>query len=178
MQDKTNSIREPFGVQFNPQNSDVIDELLGEDKYFSRHITAYHYGCYGSDDEDTMNDFIAAIGDKIGSMPLHVKGIQQEGRKRKTMNLKENYERFFKQKLEEKKEVKSTKLTESEKVRFENLVKVLSRKYPAAPLSIREGHVFFGFKKIETTEKFFSRKSLQIQEMVRSFANSNKKGLI
>lgn len=93
------------------------------------------------------------------------------------MNLKQNYERFF-GKLETKTEIQKVKLTESEKQRFTELSKILSGKYPNAPLTIKEGNVWIGSKKIEPAQEFLKKTSLQIQEQVRAFSNSGKKGLI
>ena len=94
------------------------------------------------------------------------------------MNLKENFERFFKTKLEDKKEQKHSKLTESQLNRFSNIAKVMAIKYPNAPLTLKEGYVWMGSKKVEPIETFLNRSSLQINEMVRSFAASGKRGLI
>lgn len=93
------------------------------------------------------------------------------------MNLKENYQRFF-GKLESKPEIEKTELTEAQKQRFSNLSKILSGKYPNAPMTIREGYVWFGNRKIEEVAKFLKKSSLQIQEQVRVFSNSGKKGLL
>lgn len=93
------------------------------------------------------------------------------------MNLKENYERFF-GKIETKTEIQQAKLTESEKQRFVNLSKILSGKYPNAPLTIKEGNVWIGSKKIGSASEFLKKTSLQIQEQVRVFSNSGKKGLL
>jgi len=93
------------------------------------------------------------------------------------MNLKENYERFF-GKIETKTEVQKTTLTDSEKQRFTNLSKILSGKYPNAPLTIKEGNVWIGSKRVGPASEFLKKTSLQIQEQVRVFSNSGKKGLI
>lgn len=93
------------------------------------------------------------------------------------MNLKENYQRFF-GKLESKPEIEKTELTEAQKQRFSNLSKILSGKYPNAPMTIREGYVWFGNRKIKEVAKFLKKSSLQIQEQVRVFSNSGKKGLL
>lgn len=93
------------------------------------------------------------------------------------MNLKENYERFF-GKIEDKKIEKPIQLNEAMKQRFSNLSSALSMKYPNAPLTIKNGHVYVGYKKIEETTKFLSRSALNIQELVRSISNSGKKGLV
>jgi hypothetical protein len=94
------------------------------------------------------------------------------------MNLKENYERFFKDKLGNKPQIEKTKLDEKAKQRFSNLSKILSGKYPHAPMTLKEGFVWFGSKKVEKIETFLNKTSLQIQEEVRVFANSGKKGLL
>lgn len=93
------------------------------------------------------------------------------------MTLKENYERFF-GKINEPKEVEKTTLNENQRQRFANLSKILSGKYPNAPMTLREGWVYFGSKKIEKVDTFMKKTSLQIQEQVRVFSNSNKKGLL
>lgn len=94
------------------------------------------------------------------------------------MNLAENYKRFFKQDLSAKTEPEKAKLDEKAKQRFSNLSKILSGKYPNAPMTLKEGYVFFGSKKIEPVQEFLKKSSLQIQEAVRVFSNSGKKGLI
>ncbi len=94
------------------------------------------------------------------------------------MNLKENFERFFKTKLEDKKEQKHSKLTESQLNRFSNIAKVMAIKYPNAPLTLKEGYVWMGNKKVEPIESFLSKSGPTIQEEVRSFSNSGKKGLL
>lgn len=93
------------------------------------------------------------------------------------MNLKENYERFF-GKMPEKQKEKKLVLTESQKARFTNLSHSMKLKYPNAPLTLKEGFVWMGSKKVEPIEIFLNRPALQINEMVRSFSMSNKKGLI
>lgn len=90
--------------------------------------------------------------------------------------LKENYERFF-GKIEPK-EIEKVNLTEQQKQRFTNLSKLCSQKYPHAPLTLKEGWVWIGSKKLEPIEKFNKRSSINIQEMVRSFSVSGKKGLL
>ena len=93
------------------------------------------------------------------------------------MDLKKNYERFFKQKLEENKTTQpKVKLTEEQKNRFANLSKNLGQRYPNAPLKIFEGNVWMANKKVEPVDKFLNRSALQIQEMVRSFSVSRKNG--
>ena len=93
------------------------------------------------------------------------------------MNLKENYERFFKTKLDEKTEPEKANLTSDQKQRFANLSKILSGKFPHAPMTIKEGFVWFGYKKIEKIEDFLKKTNVQIHEQVRSFSNSGKTGL-
>lgn len=93
------------------------------------------------------------------------------------MNLKKNYERFFGT-INESTEVERADLTQDQKQRFTNLSKILSGKFPNAPMTIKEGYVWFGNKKIERADLFLKKTSLQIQEQVRVFSNSGKKGLI
>lgn len=93
------------------------------------------------------------------------------------MNLKENYERFFGKIPESQKQPKVI-LSESQKARFTNLSHSMRLKYPNAPLTLKEGYVWMGSKKVEPVETFLNRSSLQINEMVRSFAASGKRGLI
>lgn len=93
------------------------------------------------------------------------------------MNLKENYERFF-GKIEESKQEKKVVLNEDQKQRFINLSKICAQKYPNAPLTLKEGYVWIGYKKLELYEKFMTRTSLNIQELVRSFSVSGKRGLV
>ena len=93
------------------------------------------------------------------------------------MNLKNNYERFF-GRIDESKEIEKVNLTEKDKQRFANLSKILSGKYPHAPMTLKEGWVWFGNKKIEKADTFLKKTSLQIQEQVRVFSNSGKKGLL
>ena len=93
------------------------------------------------------------------------------------MNLKENYERFFGKITEKQKQTKVI-LSESQKARFTNLSQSMMLKYPNAPLTLKEGYVWMGSKKVEQVETFLNRSSLQINEMVRSFAASGKRGLI
>jgi hypothetical protein len=93
------------------------------------------------------------------------------------MNLKENYERFFGKINQEPKQTNKT-LTSEQKTRFINLSHQLKLKYPNAPLTLKEGFVWMGNKKVEQADKFLNRSAMQIQEMVRSFSNSGKRGLI
>lgn len=93
------------------------------------------------------------------------------------MNLKENYERFF-GKIEPKREIEKTQLTEQQKQRFTNISKLCAQKYPHAPLTLKEGWVWIGSKKLENIEEFNKRSSINIQELVRSFQLSGKKGVI
>lgn len=93
------------------------------------------------------------------------------------MNLKQNYERFF-GKIETKEQNSVKPLTESQKKKFVNLSRELARKYPNAPMTIKEGYVWIGSKKIEPASEYLNRPSLQIQEQVRSFSGSGKKGLL
>lgn len=92
-------------------------------------------------------------------------------------NFKANYERFF-GKIETKEEFEIQPLTESEKTKFTNLSQILARKYPNAPLTIKDGYVWAGSKKIEEASKFIGKSSLTIQEQIRTISNSGKKGLI
>lgn len=94
------------------------------------------------------------------------------------MNLKENYERFFKSKLNEepKQEIKSS--TIEQKQRFQKLVKICANRYPNAPITLKEGWVWLGGKKYQKFEDFMQKTSLQIQESVRSFSNSQSKRLL
>ncbi len=93
------------------------------------------------------------------------------------MNLKENYERFF-GKIPENEKQKQTILSESQKAKFTNLCQSMKFKYPNAPLTLKEGYVWMGSKKVEPVETFINRSALQINEMVRSFSASGKRGLI
>lgn len=93
------------------------------------------------------------------------------------MKLKENYERFF-GKIEPIKEETSQPLNESVKAKFSKIATLLAKKYPNAPLTIKEGFVWMGSKKVELAEKFLSRSSSNIHEMVRSFSNSQSRRLI
>ena len=93
------------------------------------------------------------------------------------MNLKENYERFF-GRLETRKSEKIEKLSEEQKKKFMNLSRVLADKYPNAPMTIKEGYMWVGARKVEPANKFLNRTSLEIQEFVRSFSMSGKKGLL
>ncbi len=54
----------------------------------------------------------------------------------------------------------------------------MARKYPNAPITLREGFVYLGYKKLESIEHFLKRSSLNINETVRSFSISGKKGLV
>lgn len=94
------------------------------------------------------------------------------------MNLKKNYERYFGKIEESTKPNKEVVLNEGQMQRFSNLSSALGRKYPNAPLTIKNGYVYVGFKKLEEATKFLYRTSLNIQETVRSIANSGKKGLL
>lgn len=93
------------------------------------------------------------------------------------MSLKNNYERFF-GKMSEKPISDVKVITEQQKQKFSNLSNLCAQKYPHAPLTLKEGYVWMGSKKVEPLEQFLSRSSLQIQEMVRSFSNSNSKRLL
>lgn len=93
------------------------------------------------------------------------------------MNLKENYERFF-GKIEPQSDAGVQPLNESQKTRFQNLSHTLRLKYPNAPITLKNGFVWLGNKKVELVQDFLKRSSLQIHEMVRSFSASGKTGLI
>ena len=93
------------------------------------------------------------------------------------MNLGENYRRFFKEKLEDKKD-ENISLNESQMNRFANLSRSLAQKYPRAPLTLKNGFVWMGNKKVERADNCLKRSGLAIQEMVRVFSNSGKIGLI
>lgn len=93
------------------------------------------------------------------------------------MNLQENYERFF-GKIKPAEDRKEITLDEAQKTRFNNISNMLAKKYPNAPLTIREGYVYIGYKKFQLVEDFLKRTSLNIQETVRSISVSGKKGLI
>lgn len=89
----------------------------------------------------------------------------------------ENYERFFgAPKIIT--EHKVVKLSEEQTNRLSNLSRSMALKYPNAPITLREGFVYFGYKKVEPVETFLNRSALTITEMVRSFSNSGKKGLV
>lgn len=92
------------------------------------------------------------------------------------MNLKANYERFF-GKIESKPEPKNQKLSTENLQRFTNISHNLGQRYPNAPITLKEGFVWFGYKKIEKIEDFLKKTNVQIHEQVRSFSNSGKTGL-
>ena len=88
------------------------------------------------------------------------------------MLLKEKYERLFRTKLTENQQVLESN------TRFQNLAKICAQKYPNAPMTLKEGWVWLGGKKYEKFEDFMQKTSLQIQESVRSFSNSQSKRLL
>lgn len=96
---------------------------------------------------------------------------------KKVHPLQENYKRFFGN-IDKPKEKSFEKLNESDKSRFTTISKVCATKYPNAPLTIKEGYVWIGNKKYEPVSQFMKKTSLEIQEMVRSFSNSQSKRLI
>ena len=89
-------------------------------------------------------------------------------------NLKENYERFFGKMSETKEPTKSVKLTEVQKKKWSDLNHILSKKYPNVPLTIREGYVYAGYKKLEPVNEFLTKSSLAIQEQVRVLSGKLK----
>ena len=102
-------------------------------------------------------------------------------------DLKANFERFFKTELKDKQSLneskqstkpKVEKLTDEQKTRFSNLSRKLAINYPNAFLTIKEGFVWMGAKKVEPANVFLNRSAAVIQEMVRSFSNSGKPGLL
>lgn len=92
------------------------------------------------------------------------------------MNLKENYERFFGKMNSD--EDTGFALTESQLNRFSNLSRTLGQKYPNAPLTLKEGFVFMGRKKVQPASEFLKKSGMEIQEMVRVFSSSGKTGLL
>lgn len=92
------------------------------------------------------------------------------------MSLKENYERFFGNLSEQKNN--NEKVSSNIKAKFSNVASVMAKKYPNAPLTLKEGYVWMGNKKVEPVTTFVNRNSLSIHEMVRSFSNSQSKKLI
>jgi hypothetical protein len=93
------------------------------------------------------------------------------------MDLKKNYERMF-GKIKPVKTETKTELTEAEKIKFNNISVGMARKFPNAPITLREGFVYLGYKKLEPIHDFLKRSSLNINETVRSFSLSGKKGLL
>lgn len=93
------------------------------------------------------------------------------------MDLKKNYERFF-GKMQKPEEKKTFVMNESQKNRFANISKTMAEKYPNAALTIKDGLVYVGYKKLEPVETFLLRSSVAIQETVRAFSASGKKGLL
>jgi hypothetical protein len=93
------------------------------------------------------------------------------------MNLKENYERFF-GKMDEPEQKKNPIISEDVRGRFAYVATIMAKKYPNAPLTIKEGYVWMGGKKVEPAAEFVSRPSQTIHEMVRSFSNSQSKRLL
>jgi len=93
------------------------------------------------------------------------------------MDLKKNYERMF-GKIEPLKTEVAFVMTPDNKKRFNTISVNLARKYPNAPITLREGFVYLGYKKLESIEAFLNRSSLNINETVRSFSVSGKKGLV
>lgn len=103
-------------------------------------------------------------------------------------DLKKNFERFFKTELKDKQNLnestqpnrngKVERLTDEQKTRFSNISRKLAINYPNAFLTIKEGFIWMGAKKIEPANVFLNRSGVQIQEMVRSFSNSGKTGLL
>lgn len=86
------------------------------------------------------------------------------------MNLKENYKRFFGA-MSTTVQSKVQPLTEEQKLKWSTLNQILSKKYPNVPLTMREGYVYMAGKKTESTETFFNKSSLAIQEQVRVLSN-------
>jgi len=100
-----------------------------------------------------------------------------ENRKKFGSKLSENYKRFFGT-PKPIKEKRAIKLSLEQRNRLSNLSRNLAIKYPNAPITIREGDIYFGYKKIEPADVFLNRSALSIAEMVRAFSNSGKKGLV
>jgi hypothetical protein len=92
------------------------------------------------------------------------------------MSLKENYERFFGNLSEQKNN--NINVDGDVKSKFANIASAMAKKYPNAPLTLKEGYVWMGNKKVEPAKTFINRNSLSIHEMVRSFSNSQSKKLI
>jgi hypothetical protein len=92
------------------------------------------------------------------------------------MSLKENYERFFGNLSEQQNN--NEKVSSNVKAKFSNVANAMAKKYPNAPLTLKEGYVWMGNKKVEPAKTFMNRSSLSIHEMVRSFSNSQSKKLI
>lgn len=93
------------------------------------------------------------------------------------MDLKKNYERIF-GKIEPLKKESTFVMTPDDKKRFNKISMIMARKYPNAPITLREGFVYLGYKKLEPIEDFLKRSSLNINETVRAFSVSGKKGLV
>jgi len=93
------------------------------------------------------------------------------------MDLKKNYERMF-GKIKPLEAESTFVMTQDNKKRFNNISVSLARKYPNAPITLREGFVYLGYKKLESIEDFLKRSSLNINETVRAFSVSGKKGLV
>tara|TARA_R110000868_G_scaffold320909_4_gene581928 strand:+ start:9332 stop:9613 length:282 start_codon:yes stop_codon:yes gene_type:complete len=93
------------------------------------------------------------------------------------MDLKKNYERLF-GKIKPLKTESNFVMTADNKKKFNTISTNMARKYPNAPITLREGFVYLGYKKLESIENFLKRSSLNINETVRSFSISGKKGLV
>ena len=93
------------------------------------------------------------------------------------MDLKKNYERLF-GKIKPLKTESTFVMTADNKKRFNNISMNMARKYPNAPITLKEGFVYLGYKKLEPIEDFLKRSSLNINETIRSFSVSGKKGLL
>lgn len=114
---------------------------------------------------------------KYGENPNQGKLNFPENKKKFGSRLSENYKRFFgtPKPVKTKKKVQ---LSNEQKNRLNTLSRNLARKYPNAPITVKEDFVYFGYKKIEPVDSFLSRSALNITEMVRSFSLSGKKGLL
>lgn len=93
------------------------------------------------------------------------------------MDLKKNYERMF-GKIKPLKTESTFSMSIDDRKKFNKISMNMAKKYPNSPITLKEGYVYLGYKKLEPIKDFLNRTSLNINEIVRSFCVSGKKGLL
>lgn len=102
------------------------------------------------------------------------KNIKQNTKE--SVNLKENYERFFGKMTTENKlghrisAPNKPILTESEQNRFHSLQKVYQKQYPMNQLRLKEGYVMVNNMIVEKIETFIKKNNNQIIQILKSYS--------